>query len=72
VSLKVYGVLGNEVATLVNEEKSAGIYEVNFDGSGLSSGTYFYTIRTGNPSSGSPQGQAGQSFVETKKMILLK
>ena len=59
VSLKVYDVLGNEVATLVNEEKPAGSYEVKFDAAGLSSGIYFYKLQTG-------------SFVETKKMILLK
>ncbi len=59
VSLIVYDVLGNEVATLVNEEKPAGSYEVKFDAAGLSSGIYFYTLATG-------------SFVETKKMNLLK
>ncbi len=59
VSLKIYDVLGNEVATLVNEEKSAGTYEVEFDGAGLPSGIYFYQLSAGN-------------FVETKKMILLK
>jgi len=59
VSLKVYDVLGNEVATLVNEQKPAGTYEVIFDASGLSSGIYFYKLQTG-------------SFVETKKMILLR
>ncbi len=58
-SLKVYDVLGNEVATLVNEEKPAGSYEVNFDAEGLSSGIYFYKLQAG-------------SFVETKKMILLR
>jgi len=59
VNLKVYDVLGNEVVTLVNEGKTTGSYEVNFDIKGLSSGIYFYTINAG-------------SFVETKKMILLK
>lgn len=59
VSLKVYNAIGKEVATLVNEEKSAGRYEVNFDAEGLSSGLYFYSIQAG-------------SFQETKKMILLK
>jgi C1A family cysteine protease len=59
VSLKVYDVLGNEVATLVNEEKPAGTYEVEFDANRLSAGVYYYTIVTDN-------------FVETKKMILLK
>ena len=59
VTLKIYDVLGNEVATLVNEEKSAGSYEVNFNASSLASGIYFYKIQAG-------------SFVQTKKMILLK
>jgi hypothetical protein len=65
--LKVYDLLGREVATLVNEEKPAGSYEVEFDGDGLTSGIYFYQLRAGDPSTGS-----GQSFVETKKMVLLK
>ncbi len=59
VTLKVYNVLGNEVATLVNEEKPAGTYEVFFNGSNLSSGVYFYKLQSG-------------SFVETRKLILLK
>ncbi|MCJ7552803.1 MAG: T9SS type A sorting domain-containing protein [Ignavibacteriaceae bacterium] len=58
-TLKIYDVLGNEVVTLVDEYKSAGRYEVEFDASNLSSGIYFYKLRAG-------------SFVETKKMILLK
>ena len=67
VSLKVYDVLGNEIATLVSEEKPAGEYEVEFDAIGLPSGIYFYKLRASNPSTSS-----GQGFVETKKMILLK
>ena len=59
VQLKVFDVLGNEIATLVNEEKPAGSYEVNFNSSQLSSGIYFYKLEAGN-------------FVEAKKMILLK
>lgn len=59
VSLKVYDVLGNEVATLVSKEQEAGAYEVEFDASSFSSGTYFYKLQAGN-------------FVDTKKMILLK
>jgi hypothetical protein len=59
VTLKVFDVLGNEVATIVNEEKPAGSNEVDFNASLLSSGIYFYTISAGN-------------FVETKKMILMK
>jgi len=58
-TLKVYDVLGNEVATLVNEEKPAGSYEVNFDAAGLTSGIYFYQFKVGK-------------FVQTKKMILLR
>jgi photosystem II stability/assembly factor-like uncharacterized protein len=64
--LKVYDILGNEVATLVNEEKPAGVYEVDFNAAGLSSGMYFYRMQAGSPSTSS-----GQCFVETKKMILL-
>jgi hypothetical protein len=57
--LKVYDILGNEVATLVNEEKPSGSYGVEFDTSGLSSGIYFYKLQVG-------------SFSQTKKMILLR
>ncbi len=59
VTVKVYGVLGNEIATLVNEEKPAGSYEIELNGEGLTSGIYFYQLRAGN-------------FVETKKMVLIK
>ncbi|HRB41009.1 MAG TPA: T9SS type A sorting domain-containing protein, partial [Bacteroidia bacterium] len=59
VTLKVYDVLGKEVATLVNEEKPSGHYEINFDASNLASGIYYYQLRAGE-------------FVETKKMTLLK
>jgi len=59
VSLKVYDVLGNEVKTLVNENKPAGIYEAEFDGSNLSSGVYFYRL-------------SADEFVETKSMLLVK
>jgi N-acetylneuraminic acid mutarotase len=63
VTLKVYDVLGNEVATLVNGEKPAGNYKVQWNaasaGGGLSSGVYFYQLIAGK-------------FIETKKMILLK
>ena len=58
-TLKVFDVLGNEVATLVDEVKSAGIYEIEFDAENLSSGIYFYKLQTG-------------SLIETKKMILLR
>ena len=59
VALKIYDVLGNEIATLVNEEKSAGSYEVEFSSKRLPSGIYFYQLRAGN-------------YVETKKMVLLR
>jgi len=59
VSLKVYNILGKEVASLVNEEKCAGRYEVEFNGSNLGSGIYYYRL------------QAGE-YSETKKMLLLK
>ncbi len=59
VTLKVYDILGNEVAKLVDEYKPAGRYEVTFDASKLSSGIYFYKLNAGN-------------FIETKKMILMK
>ena len=59
VTLKVYDVLGREVATIVNEEKISGSYEIKFDGSDLSSGVYFYKLQAG-------------SFVQTRKMIYLK
>ena len=59
VTLKVYDVLGGEVATLVNEEKSVGSYELEFYATYLPSGVYFYQLKAG-------------SFVDTKKMILLK
>jgi len=59
VQLTIYDVLGNEVATLVNEEKPSGTYEINFSAEGLSSGIYFYQLSSG-------------SFLSTKKMLLLK
>jgi len=67
VSLKVFNILGDEVASLVNEEKDAGIYNVSFNATDLSSGMYLYKMQAGNPSAGS-----GQGFVETRKMILMK
>ena len=67
VILKVYDIIGNEVATLVNETKSPGSYEVSFNASRFASGVYIYSLRAVNPSTGS-----GQVFVQTKKMILMK
>lgn len=59
VTLKVYNILGSEVATLVDSEQGAGTYSVKFDAAGLSSGVYFYTLTAG-------------SVVNTKKMVLMK
>lgn len=59
VVVKVYDILGNEITTLVNEKKPAGNYEVNFDGSDLPSGVYYYKLTVGELS-------------DTKKMVLLK
>jgi probable HAF family extracellular repeat protein len=59
VTLKVYDILGNEIATLVNEEKERGVYTATFDARGFASGVYFYTLTAGN-------------FIDIKKMILMK
>ena len=59
VSLKVFDALGKEVALLVSEEQSAGIHEVEFNGSGLTSGIYFYELKAG-------------AYSDTKKMSLIK
>ena len=59
MAIKVFDIIGNEIETLVNGEKSADDYEVEFDGNGLTSGEYFYQLKAG-------------SIVQTKKMILIK
>ena len=59
VSLKIYDILGNEIATLVNEEKPTGRYEVNFNASALVSGVYIYKLESAE-------------YISTKKMLLLK
>ena len=59
VMIKVYDILGNEIANLVNEEKTTGTYKVKWNAEGLPSGVYFYRLKAG-------------SFVQTNKMILLK
>ena len=59
VVIKVYDVLGNELATLVNEEKPAGTYEIEFSASSLESGMYIYRMQAGN-------------FVHIKKMLIIK
>ena len=59
VSLKVFDCLGREVKTLVDEVKSAGVYNVVLDGTDLSGGVYFYCVKAGK-------------FSDTKKLVLLK
>jgi len=59
ISLKIYDILGREIATLVDEEKQFGNYEVKFDGNNFTNGIYFYRMQVDN-------------FSETKKFILLK
>ncbi|MDR3626831.1 MAG: T9SS type A sorting domain-containing protein, partial [Ignavibacteriaceae bacterium] len=59
VTLKVFDLLGREVATLVNKDLSAGSYTVNWDASKMASGVYFYQLKAGN-------------YISTKKMLLLK
>jgi len=77
VILKVFDVLGREVATLVNEQKPAGTYTVQFDGSGVASGVYFYRLsvvplaRRDFVPTDSRNGQSG-TYSDTKKLILLK
>lgn len=59
MSLEVYDLLGREIATLVNETKAPGTYEITWDAEGVPSGVYFYQLRAGE-------------FWETKKLVLLK
>lgn len=59
VRLKILNVLGQEIISLVNEEKPAGYYEVDFDALDLPSGVYIYRLKAGN-------------FIDAKKMILIK
>ena len=59
VTLKVYDVIGNEIATLVNQEKPKGSYKVDFNAASLPSGVYFYQLKAG-------------SYLNTRKMVLLK
>ncbi|OGU35411.1 MAG: hypothetical protein A2068_01480 [Ignavibacteria bacterium GWB2_35_6b] len=59
ITLKIFDVLGREIATLVNEKKTPGTYEISFDATGFSSGVYYYKLTSG-------------SFSQTKKMLLLR
>jgi hypothetical protein len=59
VTIKVYDILGNEIAILVNEEKSTGNYQAEFNGSNLASGVYFYRLQAGK-------------YIQTRKMLILQ
>jgi len=59
VKIKIYDALGKEIMTIVNEFKEAGKYNVSFNGVNFSSGIYYYRIEAG-------------SFIQTKKMLLIK
>jgi len=59
IQLVIYDVLGDEIATIVNEKNPAGIYEVEWNAKGLPSGLYFYQLRAGR-------------FIDTKKMLMIK
>ena len=59
VTLKVYGILGRQISTIVNERKDAGVYSVRFDAAGLSSGVYVYRLQAGG-------------VVEAKKLVVEK
>ncbi len=82
VEIIVFDILGREVVKLVNETKQAGKYEVIFDASKYASGLYFYRLKVGGPSilknrdftgsTGSPKGQAGERFIQTRKMLFLQ
>ena len=65
VMIEIYNILGNKVEELLNEQKNAGYYEINFNASGLPSGVYFYTIKTNSI-------ESKQHFTSTKKMMILK
>jgi glucuronoarabinoxylan endo-1,4-beta-xylanase len=59
VTLKIYDLLGKEIATLVDEQKSPGKHQAHFDAAGLSAGVYFYRLRAGE-------------FSQTRKLLLVK
>ena len=74
VDLKVYDMLGREVAVLVNEKKDAGVHEVTFDGSGLSSGVYFYRlqVRPLDSAIGRDSKSGAGTLTETKRLLLIR
>ena len=73
-TLKVFDILGNEIATLVSEEKPAGFYEVTWDSANSPSGVYFYKMKVYSPNgmTEDPSSSSAMIYAETKKMILLR
>ena len=77
VILKIYNTLGQEVVTLVDRKQTPGEKSVVWDGLNnigkqVSSGIYIYRLEVGDPSASSPKRQAGQRFVKSRKMVLMK
>ena len=72
VTLKVYNVLGQEVMTVLDEEKAAGRYDVRIDASALSSGAYFYRLQAEPPATGDGHSVRPGDFVQTRKFLLLR
>ncbi|RCK73943.1 MAG: hypothetical protein IGBAC_2090 [Ignavibacteriae bacterium] len=67
VTLKIYNILGQEVAEMVNQELKQGVYNVKWNASNFASGVYVYRLKAGDPSTIS-----GQNFISVKKMLLVK
>jgi Secretion system C-terminal sorting domain len=72
IKINLYNMIGEQIASLAEGMYETGNHKVNFNASNLPSGAYIYGIESSDPSTGSQNGQAGQSFVQTKKMMLLK
>jgi flagellar hook assembly protein FlgD len=72
VKLELFDSDQRKVKTLVDEIKEAGTYKVELNGKDLEGGYYYYKMQAGSPSTGSHNGQAGQAYVEIKKIILLR
>ncbi|MBP1648282.1 MAG: Por secretion system C-terminal sorting protein, partial [Bacteroidetes bacterium] len=66
VRLAVFNLLGEEVVQLVDDQRQAGVYDQQFDASGLASGTYFYRLEV------QKSGGDGRSFVQVRKMTILR
>ncbi len=71
VRLSVYNTLGQESAVLVNEQEPAGSYQVKFDASAMPSGMYFYRLEA-VAIDGGPSGGSGRSFIQTRRLVILK